>query len=89
MMETFDIFIGAGITIFSLALLIISLLSYHKYKNSKLFFISLVLLILFVRGVLLSLSLFNEQISEITSSSSIWLFDLLILVILYITSLKR
>jgi predicted ferric reductase len=88
-MELLDIFISASITIFSLALLMISLLSYWKYRNIKLVFISLIVLVFFIRGLFLSLGLFNDQVLALTSRSSFWLFDLLILVLLYITALKR
>jgi hypothetical protein len=84
-----DIFVSASITIFSLALLVISLLSYWKYRNIKLVFISLIVLVFFIRGIFLSLGLFNDQVLALTSRSSFWLFDLLILVLLYITALKR
>lgn len=88
-MEMLDIFVSASITIFSLALLVISLLSYWKYRNIKLVFISLIVLVFFIRGIFLSLGLFNDQVLALTSRSSFWLFDLLILVLLYITALKR
>jgi hypothetical protein len=88
-MDIVSIFIIACITIFSLALLVISLLSYWKYKNIKLLFISMVFLVFFTRSVLLTLGLFYEQVAAVTSSVYIWMFDLLILVVLYIISLKR
>jgi len=84
-----NIIIFACITILSLALLIISIISYWKYKNSKLIFIGLIFFFFFIRGILLSISLFNDQIKEVISSTYIWLFDLMILVVLYLTSLKR
>lgn len=84
-----SIIIFACITIFALVLFIVSILSYWKYKNVKLFFIGVVFLFFLVRGILLSLSLLNEDILKIVSSTYIWLFDLVILAILYITSLKR
>ena len=84
-----SILIFACMTIFSLILFIVSILSYWKYKKIKLLFIGVVFLIFLIRSVLLSLSLFYEQIEMITSSTYIWLFDLMLLVVLYITSLKR
>jgi hypothetical protein len=82
-MEIWFVLIIALITILSLILLTLTLLSYRKYKNKKLFFVSLVFLVLFIRGLLLSISIFNEEIIEITSNSYIWIFDLIILVLLY------
>ena len=88
-MEIQSIVISAAITIFALALLIISLLSYWKYKNKKLLLISLVFLFFLIRGALLSLSIFYPDLEAITSSMYIWIVDLVILILLYIASLKR
>jgi hypothetical protein len=79
----------ASITIFSLVLLIVSTLSYWKYRKIKVLLISLMLLVFFTRGILLSLGLFYPQIEAFTSSVYIWVFDLLILAALYVTSLKK
>ena len=84
--------ISAGITIFSLGLLIVSLVSYKKYKNSKLLFITLVFFVLLIKGILFSVSLFFPELSMINSLLfSIYggLFDLTILVLLFIATLKR
>ena len=43
----------------------------------------------FTRSVLLSLGLFYPQVEPFISSVYIWVFDLAILAILYITSLKK
>lgn len=88
-MEIEIILLGAGITIFSLNLLVVSFLSFWKYKSLKLLFMSVVFLLFFIKGVLLSLSLFYEQIEGLGSIVYIWLFDLIILILLYITSMKR
>ena len=79
----------ASITIFSLVLLIISLLSYWKYGKLRRLFISIILFMFFTRAVLLSLGLFYTQVEAFTSSVYIWVFDLAILAALYITSLKK
>ena len=86
-MET--IIISAIVTVLSLSLVAISLLSYRKYSNTKLLLIGVVFLFFFIRGVLFSLSLFYDHIETVISSPYIWLFDVIILVLLYITSLKR
>jgi len=88
-MEIESIIIDACITIFALGLLIVSLLSYRKYKNMKLLFVSLVFFVFLVKGIILSFSLFNEQLLGITSNPYIGLFDLVILVLLFIATLKR
>ena len=88
-MEIESIIIDAGITIFALGLFIVSLLSYRKYKKGKLLFVSLVFLIFLVKGILLSLSLFYIQFADIISNPYVGLFDLIILVLLFIATLKR
>jgi len=79
----------ASITIFSLVLFIISLLSYWKYGKLRRLFISIILFMFFTRSVLLSLGLFISQVEAFTSSIYIWVFDLAILAVLYVTSLKK
>jgi len=79
----------ASITIFSLVLFVISLLSYWKYGKLRRLFISIIFFMFFTRSVLLSLGLFYPQVEPFISSVYIWVFDLAILAILYITSLKK
>lgn len=88
-MEIVSIIIDASITIFALGLFIVSLLSYRKYQNGKLLFVSLVFLIFLVKGILLSLSLFYSQFADIISNPYVGLFDLIVLVLLFIATLKR
>lgn len=91
-MEIETIAINASITIFSLGLLIISLISYKKYKNQKLIFITLILIVLLVKGILLSITLFNQEISSINQilyGPYIGFFDLIILILLFLATLKR
>jgi hypothetical protein len=77
------------ITIISLVLFLVSFLSYRKYRKTKVLLISMMLLVFFARGVLLSLGLFYPQVEAFTSSVYIWAFDIVILVALYVTSLKK
>ena len=88
-MEIQSIVIDACITIFALGLFVVSLLSYRKYKNSKLIFVSLIFLIFLIKGIMLSFSLFNEQIASALSNSYVGLFDLVVLILLFIATLKR
>ncbi|MCX6666050.1 MAG: hypothetical protein NT038_08360 [Euryarchaeota archaeon] len=82
--------ISAFITMFSLGLFIISLASYRRYKNVKLLVVSLVFLVFLVKGILLSLGLFSEDILRIVSSATAGgLVDVLILGLLFIATLKR
>jgi len=88
-MEIEYIIIGAAISINSLVLLITSLLSYRRYKNTKLIFVIAVFLFFLIRGVLLSLGLFYEPLASIISSYYTWLIDVIILNLLYLAALKR
>jgi len=88
-METVSIVLDAGITIFALGLLLVSLFSYRKFKNSKLIFVILVFLIFFVKGLVLSFGLFNNQMLNVISNPYFELFDLIILVLLFVATLKR
>ena len=87
--EIWLIALSAGITIFSLNLLVISLLSFLKYRNLKLLLMTLVFLLFFIRGLILSMDVIAGKSVDPTSIIYLWVFDLLILVFLYITSLKR
>jgi len=88
-MNVESIIIDACITIFALGLLIVSLLSYRKYKNTKLIFVSLVFLVFFLKGIMLSISLFYEQLSGFISNPYFRLLDLFVLILLFIATLKR
>jgi len=88
-MEIQDIIISAFVTIFSFGLLVVSLASYRKYKNLKLLFISIVFLALLIKGILLSLSLFSDEIIMLNSVFYTGLFDLIILILLFMATLKR
>ena len=82
-----NIIISACVTIFSLGLLIISLASYLKYKNLKLLFVSLVFLLFLIKGILLSINVFFEELAGLNLYFII--FDLVILIFLFIATLKR
>ena len=91
-MEIEQIVLSACITIFSLGLLVVSLASYWKYKNLKLLFVSFVFFVFLVKGVLMSLHVFYPGFSlfdvAITGPFS-GLFDLVVLVLLFVATLKR
>lgn len=89
-MEIQEIVISAFVTIFSLGLLVVSAASYRKYKNLKLLFVSLVFFVFLIKGLLLSIGLFYEEITGLINTSTyIGLFDLIILIMLFIATLKR
>ena len=88
-MDPVNIAISACVTIFSLGLLIITLISYNKSKNIKLLFVSIVFIILLVKGIILSLSIFVEDFENIITIPLIGFFDLIILLALFVATLKR
>lgn len=88
-MEIHEIIISAFVTIFSLGLLAVSLASYRKYRNLKLLFVSIVFLVFLIKGILLSLSLFDFQVIELTTYTYNGFFDLIILILLFLATLKR
>jgi len=89
-MEIGVIFIYALISVISCVLLVVTYLSYKKHQNIKLLFVSCVFFLFFIRGILLSIGLFNEQLRMITSSGYFWIVDLLMLLFLYVSySFKR
>jgi hypothetical protein len=88
-MEILPIILSACITIFSIGLLLVSLASFKRYRNQKLLFISIVFLFFLIKGILLSLSLFIDDIARLLSLSLFSFFDFLILIFLFIATLKR
>lgn len=76
-------------TVFSLGLFVISLISYRKSKNKKILFVNLVLLLFFIKNLLLSFFLFTAQIQNNITVLALELFDLLILVFLFIAVLTK
>ena len=83
-MEIHDLLINAFITMFALGLLIVSIASYKKYKNVKLLFITAVFILFFIKAILFSYGLFDDDISTMISSSYFRLFDLGILIMLFL-----
>jgi len=88
-MEIYEIVISAFITIFSVGLLAVSLASYKKYKNLKLLFVSFVFVVFFIKGILMSISLFGMEIELLSSILSVGFFDLIVLILLFVATLKR
>ena len=88
-MEIGSIVLSASITIFALGMFIVSLLSYKQYTNKKLLFVSVAFFVFFVKGAIGSLGLFSADVAVLTSDISLKLFDLMILLSLFVATLKR
>ena len=86
-MEIEGIILSASITIFSLGLLIISLVSYLKYKNRKLLFVSVAFFFFLVKGITMSTTIFFEEFTM--TMFYLGVFDLIILILLFVATLKR
>jgi hypothetical protein len=77
------------ITIFSFGMIILSFLSYGRTKNFKILFVSIVFFLFFIKGILLSLSLFITDINDIISIPFLGLLDLFMIILLFIATLKK
>lgn len=77
-------------TVLSLTLSIISGIGYKRTRNSKFIFISLAFVSFFIKGIWLS---YNSYLYPLEIDFDLWLpvlvFDNIILVLFYLTSLKR
>jgi hypothetical protein len=78
----------AFITTFSIGLLLISLMSYKRYHNVKLLFVSFVFVAFLIKGAMLSLYLLTSK-STLLDLIQTGLFDVIILLLLFIATLKR
>ena len=88
-MEMLSIILCGFITIFSLGLLAVSLFSFGKFKTTKLLVVSLVFLIFFIKGILMSLGLFYTMWGLPTANDAFLFLDVLILGFLFVVTLKR
>jgi hypothetical protein len=91
-MEIEEIIIAASITIFSLGLLIVSFLSYKKYRKLRLLFISIVFTVFLIKGILSTLLIFGVEVPLVPSllhGTYSGLFDVIILILLFVATLKR
>jgi len=77
------------LTVFSIGLFIISFLSFLKSHNKKLLFVTGVFLLFLIKGLLLSISLFIEIPTEIVSIQIFGIFDLTVLLLLFMATLKK
>jgi len=88
-LESGYVFISSAVTIVSIVLLAVTLYSYKKSRNPKLIFIVFVFLLFFIRGLLLSIGLFYDPLWSFVTSYYVWVFDLIILTVLYLAALTR
>jgi len=83
-----EIFI-ALVTVFSLAITIITLLTYRRTGNQKVLFISAALGLFFVKGLYLSLGILNDEPDYFNLLNYSIFLDLLIVLLIFFSILKR
>jgi len=79
----------AWIMIFALILFIVSLFAYYRNRNKRVLFVSLAFAIFFVKGIILSIGLVDPDIESFYTSGFGDFLDLMILILLAATILKK
>ena len=88
-MEDIITTLRAWIMIFALILFIVSMIAYYRTRHKRLLLVSIAFAIFFVKGIILSVGLVNTEIESLYSSGLGDFLDLLILILLAATILKR
>ncbi len=89
-MDTIEVFLRVALMGFSLLLFITSVVSYVRVKNNRLLFISLAFAVFFVKGLVLSVAIFNESVDKVfTASEELIALDFVILALIYLGIVKR
>ena len=79
----------AWMTVFSLTLLVISVLSYIRTRNHRIALVSLAFLLFSAKGVALSIGLYWPSVLAVATDLPSLLFDVLILLILFVATLRE
>jgi hypothetical protein len=79
----------AWIMIFALILFIVSIIAYYRTKNKRVLIVSIAFAIFFVKGIVLTLGLIDPGIEDMYTSGLGDSLDLLILILLAATILKK
>lgn len=88
-MDLQSIIVSPFLIVFSLGMLLTAIVSYFRSKNNKLVFVSGVFCIFLIKGILLGLSAFSQDLTAIVTLASFGLLDVIIVVLLFIATLKR
>lgn len=88
-MEIQQLLIGPFLIVFAIGMLITTILSYLRSKNTKLIFVSIIFTIFFIRGLIIVFDTFIEIDMKFLSNTTFGLFDLIILFMLFFATLKR
>lgn len=81
--------IAACITILSIGLIFICISGYKRYRNSKLIFVCLVIVLFLIKGLIFSFDVFFQNIIPIEFDPTIGVIDIIMLVLLFMATFKR
>ena len=81
--------LSAGIMVLSFALLLLTIGSYRKHKNTKLLMISGLLALFFLKGTLMILSVVIDSLTWLQIPVYYAVVDIIMLLLLFIATLKR
>ena len=79
----------AWIMIFALILFIVSMIAYYRTRHKRVLLVSIAFAIFFVKGILLTLGLLEPEIEDMYNSGLGDSLDLMILILLAATILKK
>jgi len=88
-MSILELLIISMIIVISFSLFILSILSYRRSKSIKMLLISIVFFVFFIKVIIYNISLYFTDINIFESITNMWIFDLVVLLLLYIASMKR
>ena len=91
-MDYIDITISASISMISLGLLVLAIISYRKYHNFKMLVLGIVFLLLLIKGILFTVTIFYPDITVLNDflfSRYSGMFDVLMLISLFVATMKR
>ena len=89
-METFEIYLRAGITVLAVTLFLISMMAYSRERDRRLLLVSIAFTIFMVKGIILTIGIFSYDVDQIVAEY--WfhvIFDLAILVFLFAGSWRK
>jgi hypothetical protein len=87
-MQIIELYVAASITIFAFGLMVLSLIGYKRSKDTRMIFVSLMFALFLIKGLFFSLSLFLDDFMSLSTLLNFLIFDLIILALLFFSSLK-
>jgi hypothetical protein len=87
-MDEYMNILAAWITIFSIALTVVAAVAYKRVRNQRVLMVTLAFALFAVKGVILTLSLLWEDVSDTYLAIAV-LMDTIIIVLLAMTVLKK